>query len=178
MKAIRQGLALGHELHRHGVHAVALAGRRRSVIEHVPEMAPAAGAADLGADHAVAGVPHEGDVGRGRSARRSSATRFRTRTSCRSGTAAGRTGGRRRCRRLASLNTPQNGASVPCSRRTSRSSSVRSAVRILYCSADGGLRSKPAIECWAASALVSGAGWFILLSRRLGLGGDRNLDGS
>src|SRR6266704_2580374 len=44
------------ELQRRRVDAVALAGRRRPVGEHVPEMAAAARAHDLRADHAVADV--------------------------------------------------------------------------------------------------------------------------
>src|SRR5215212_2629552 len=70
---------------------------------------------------------------------------------------------------LCALNTPQYGASVPCSRMTSRSSGVRSAVSAWDCSVDGGLRSKPAVERWAAPALVSGTGWFTLLSKQSGL---------
>ena len=37
-----------HELHRQAVHAIALAGRRRAVVEDVAEMAAAAAAMDLG----------------------------------------------------------------------------------------------------------------------------------
>uniref|UniRef100_A0A0N4Z8I6 DNA helicase n=1 Tax=Parastrongyloides trichosuri TaxID=131310 RepID=A0A0N4Z8I6_PARTI len=53
---IRQGLAFGRKAERHRVDAVAQTGRRRAVGEHMAQMAAAAGAADLGADHAVAGV--------------------------------------------------------------------------------------------------------------------------
>src|SRR5205814_1308289 len=46
--------SLGQELHGDAVDAVALAGRRRAVVEDVPEMAAAAAAVHLRADHAVA----------------------------------------------------------------------------------------------------------------------------
>src|SRR5690606_25955109 len=55
---VGQRPALGHELERHRVDAVAQAGRRRPVGKHVTLMAPAARAHDLGALHAVARVAH------------------------------------------------------------------------------------------------------------------------
>src|SRR5829696_31053 len=60
---VREGVAFRHEAHGDRIHAVALARGRRPVGKHMAEVALAAGAADLGADHAVAGVPHEGDMG-------------------------------------------------------------------------------------------------------------------
>src|SRR5262245_16727728 len=51
-----------HELHRHRVQAIAPARRPRAVVEHVAEVAVAAAAADLGADHAVALVDQLRDV--------------------------------------------------------------------------------------------------------------------
>src|SRR5581483_5459306 len=55
------------ELERTGVHAVALAGRCGAVREEMAEMAAAAAAQHLGADHAVAVVLDQLDVGvRGR----------------------------------------------------------------------------------------------------------------
>src|SRR5262249_58004984 len=44
------------EVHRHAVDAVAQVGRRWAVVEHVAEMAAAAAAMYLGADHAVAAI--------------------------------------------------------------------------------------------------------------------------
>ena len=50
-------LLLGRrEMHRHAVDAVAIAGRRRAVREHVAEMAAAAAAVHLGAHHEVAAI--------------------------------------------------------------------------------------------------------------------------
>src|SRR5690606_20537486 len=50
----RAGRSLRLELERHAVHAVALAGRLRAVVEDMAEMAAAARAMHLGADHAEA----------------------------------------------------------------------------------------------------------------------------
>src|SRR5690349_20322378 len=58
--------------------------------------------------------------------------------------------------RFSFRNTPQNGASVPCSSRTCFSSSLRSATKERNCSSVGGVRSKV-----VASAARS---WGILLS--------------
>src|SRR5689334_8339511 len=62
--------------------------------------------------------------------------------------------------------TPQNGASVPCSRRTCYSSSLRSATSSRNCSSVGGVRSKVVVSAarsWgmvrsflAAAALIMG----------------------
>ena len=52
----RHQAASGDEFHRHAVDAVAQAGRRRAVVEHVAEMAAAAAAMHLVARHAMAGV--------------------------------------------------------------------------------------------------------------------------
>src|SRR5690242_18045831 len=69
--------------------------------------------------------------------------------------------------RFSLRNTPQNGASVPCSRRTCFSSALRSATRERYCSSVGGVRSKvvaSAARSWgmlwsfaAFAALITGA---------------------
>src|SRR5690348_16738554 len=48
--------SVGDELERHGVHAVAVSGRRRTVGKDVAEMAVATRAADLRAHHAVVRV--------------------------------------------------------------------------------------------------------------------------
>src|SRR5579863_2816187 len=44
------------EVHRHAVDAIAQVRRRRAVLEHVAEMAAAAAALHLGANHAVAAI--------------------------------------------------------------------------------------------------------------------------
>src|SRR5215472_12530629 len=49
------------EPQRDAVHAVAQPGRLRAVLEHVPEMAPAAAAMHLVAYHEVGGVARGGD---------------------------------------------------------------------------------------------------------------------
>ena len=54
--AFDRSVLLRLEIHRHAVDAVAQAGRRRAVGKHVTEMAAAAAAMHLGADHAVAAV--------------------------------------------------------------------------------------------------------------------------
>ena len=79
----QSGSALvGFEVQRAGVDAVAQAGRVRAVVEHVTEMAAAALAHDLGAAHAEAAVLAQPRCSRPRRARRSSASRCPTRTSC------------------------------------------------------------------------------------------------
>src|SRR5205085_12053322 len=52
----------GVELERTGVDAVALARRRRAIVEHVSEVPAAAAADDCGAHHAEASVPSQVDV--------------------------------------------------------------------------------------------------------------------
>ncbi len=59
---VRQRIALGDEAQRDGIHAIALAGGRRAVVEDVSEMAFAAGATDFRPHHAVALVAHERHV--------------------------------------------------------------------------------------------------------------------
>ena len=49
---LRNHFVSGHEAQRHRVHAIAQAGRFRTVVEHVTEMRVAQGAAHLGARHA------------------------------------------------------------------------------------------------------------------------------
>src|SRR5690606_28659174 len=61
---VGQGLPCRHEGQGHRVDAVPLACGRRAVREHVAEVAAAARAHLLGADHAVAGVRHVPQVGR------------------------------------------------------------------------------------------------------------------
>src|SRR5690349_3457310 len=53
---------LRHELQSHGVHAIPIAGRRRTVRKHVPEMAIAPRTADLGANHSVGRIADLADV--------------------------------------------------------------------------------------------------------------------
>ena len=55
----------GHEAHRDAVHAVALAGRRRAVVEDMAEMATAAAANDLGLGAEPAAVGPGGNAARG-----------------------------------------------------------------------------------------------------------------
>src|SRR5512145_933129 len=59
---VGEQLALWRELQRHRVDAIALAARRRPVGEDVALVSAAAGADDLGADHAVAGVADGAEV--------------------------------------------------------------------------------------------------------------------
>src|SRR3954470_1476853 len=54
------------EVHGHAVDAIAQMRRRRTVLEHVPQMAAAAAAMHLGADHAVAAVGRAFDRARDR----------------------------------------------------------------------------------------------------------------
>ena len=51
----------GVEIQRHAVDAVAQAGRRRAIFEHVSEVTAAAAAMDLGAGHEVAAIRRRGD---------------------------------------------------------------------------------------------------------------------
>jgi ABC-type molybdate transport system substrate-binding protein len=53
--------SVGTEVHRDAVDAIALMGRRRTIREHVPQVAATVGAMDLGSDHTVAVIdrcPH------------------------------------------------------------------------------------------------------------------------
>src|SRR3954462_15426080 len=56
LRILRAGPLSGFELQRHSIHAVALAGRLRTVGKHMAEMAAALRALDLHPRHAVAAI--------------------------------------------------------------------------------------------------------------------------